>query len=265
MSLAKKKQTTNIAANAMTALISRERSSIRCSISGALVASISFSSSSRLMPACLPACSSAGPASGRLRRRRCRGGSRIAIAGCGRPSPPGLAAAARRCDVAPALPSAAPPARPNRAFDLTLRAFEFLAHVADRIEIGVALRLLGHLVDLLLEVGHLGFAHRLVELALELRRHAPELAGPLPERTQCAGQFLRADRDQRDHADDEQFAPADVEHRASTPRCAEARSLHAGVAGRRPRQRAASLSRPCGFGLRLRRATGCRPAVAWDG
>jgi hypothetical protein len=49
--LAKKKQPTKAIANAISALISRVRNSIKCSISGALVASISFSSSSRLMRA----------------------------------------------------------------------------------------------------------------------------------------------------------------------------------------------------------------------
>src|SRR6201982_461385 len=50
--LAKKKQQTKAMPKAISALISRERSSTKCSISGALVASISFSSSSRLMRAC---------------------------------------------------------------------------------------------------------------------------------------------------------------------------------------------------------------------
>ena len=49
MCRAKKKQTTIASTKAAAALISRERSSIRWSIKGALVASISFSSSSRLI------------------------------------------------------------------------------------------------------------------------------------------------------------------------------------------------------------------------
>src|SRR5882762_1079606 len=49
MSPAKKKQNRKVTKNATSALISRERSSIKCSIKGALVASISFSSSSVFM------------------------------------------------------------------------------------------------------------------------------------------------------------------------------------------------------------------------
>ena len=63
-----------------------------------------------------------------------------------------------------------------------------------------------------LQVGHLGFAHRLLELALEFGRHAADLAHPLAERAQHARQFLRPDRDQRDDADDDELAPTDIEH-----------------------------------------------------
>ncbi len=63
-----------------------------------------------------------------------------------------------------------------------------------------------------LQVGDLGFAHRFLELALEFRGHALDLADPVAERAQNAGQFLRTDRDQRDDADDDQLAPTDVEH-----------------------------------------------------
>src|SRR6266487_4022593 len=49
MSPAKKKQNRKVTKNATSALISREHSSIKCSIKGALVASISFSSSSVFM------------------------------------------------------------------------------------------------------------------------------------------------------------------------------------------------------------------------
>ena len=77
---------------------------------------------------------------------------------------------------------------------------------------GVALRLLGHLVDLFLEVGHLGFADGFLELALKFGRHAAQLRHPLPDRAQHSRQFLRPDRDQRDDADDEKLAPPDVKH-----------------------------------------------------
>ena len=64
----------------------------------------------------------------------------------------------------------------------------------------------------LLQVGHLGLAHRLLELALEFRRHAPDLAHVLADGAQHAGQFLRADGDQRDDRDDDKLAPTDIEH-----------------------------------------------------
>jgi hypothetical protein len=70
----------------------------------------------------------------------------------------------------------------------------------------------GDVVDLLLQVGHLGLAHRLVELVLELIGHAAQLRHPLPERAQHGGQLLRPDEYQRHHADEQKLAPADVEH-----------------------------------------------------
>src|SRR5438132_1231459 len=122
----------NIRPNASSALISRERSSIRWSISGALVASIS----SWLMPA-----------------------------------------------------------------PFALRALDLHAHVVERIKVRHLGGLIGHVVDLLLEVGKLGFAHRLIELVLEIARHAADLSHPVPERAERARQLLRSDRDQRDDAD----------------------------------------------------------------
>ncbi len=64
----------------------------------------------------------------------------------------------------------------------------------------------------LLEVGHFGLAHRFLELALEFGGHLARLAHPLPDHAQHARQFLRADGDQRDNRDDDQFTPPDVEH-----------------------------------------------------
>jgi len=84
--------------------------------------------------------------------------------------------------------------------------------LADGIETRVALRLARHLVDLLLEVGHLRLTHRLLKLALELGGHAAQLAHPLPERAQHGRQLLRPDRDQRDDADEQELAPTDLEH-----------------------------------------------------
>src|SRR5262249_47429031 len=81
-----------------------------------------------------------------------------------------------------------------------------------RIERRIALRLAGHVVDLLLEVGQLRFSDRLLELALELGGHAAQLVHPLPERAQHARQLLRSDRDQRDDADEQKLAPTDFEH-----------------------------------------------------
>src|ERR1700738_2794488 len=84
MSPAKKKQNRKVTKNATSALIRRERSSIRCSIKGALVASISFSSSSVFMLA-----TSCGLAPTGLRRGRAGGGapcggSCLCEIGCGR-------------------------------------------------------------------------------------------------------------------------------------------------------------------------------------
>jgi len=73
----------------------------------------------------------------------------------------------------------------------------------------------GGSIDLLLEVGHLGLAHRLLELALELPGHALDLGGPLADRAKDSRQLLRTDHDERDHADDDELTPTNVEHRAS--------------------------------------------------
>ena len=64
------------------------------------------------------------------------------------------------------------------------------------------------LVELLLQIGNLGLAHRFAELVLEIGRHPANLAHPMADPAQHAGQFLRPDGDQRDHSYDEKLAPA---------------------------------------------------------
>src|SRR6266404_2410387 len=87
--------------------------------------------------------------------------------------------------------------------DLLLRAVQLPADLGDRIERGIALRLARHVVDLLLDVGQLRLAHRLLKLTLKFGGHAAQLVRPLPERAKHRGQLLRPDRDQRDDADDQ--------------------------------------------------------------
>jgi hypothetical protein len=70
------------------------------------------------------------------------------------------------------------------------------------------------LVDLFLEVGHLGFAHGFLELTLKLAGHAAELGGLLADGAQDRGQFLRTDHYERDHADEDYLIP--IEHRVSS-------------------------------------------------
>ena len=55
-------------------------------------------------------------------------------------------------------------------------------------------------------------ADGIVELTLELGGRAPELAGIAAERAHQPGQLLRPDHDDRDHDDDENLRPTDVEH-----------------------------------------------------
>ncbi len=76
----------------------------------------------------------------------------------------------------------------------------------------VVLDVVRQVVDLLLQVGHFGFAHRFLKLVLEIGGHAADLARLLPERAHDAGQFLRPDHDQRHDADEQEFGPTDVEH-----------------------------------------------------
>jgi hypothetical protein len=68
------------------------------------------------------------------------------------------------------------------------------------------------LVEAFFEVGHFGLAHRFLELALEFGGHPARLAHPLPDHAQHARQLFRANGDQRDNRDDDEFTPPDVEH-----------------------------------------------------
>ena len=68
------------------------------------------------------------------------------------------------------------------------------------------------LIEAFLEVGHFGLAHGFLELALEFGGHLARLAHPLTDHAQHARQLFRADGNQRDNRDDDQFTPPDVEH-----------------------------------------------------
>ena len=68
------------------------------------------------------------------------------------------------------------------------------------------------LIKAFLQVGHFGLAHRFLELTLKLGGHLARLGHPLPNHAQHARQFFRADGNQRDDRDDDQFTPPDVEH-----------------------------------------------------
>ena len=61
----------------------------------------------------------------------------------------------------------------------------------------------------------LGLAHGLVELRLEFGGHPTDLRGHLTDRTQGAGQVLRADDDQGNGADHHYLTPAHVQHGAA--------------------------------------------------
>src|SRR5262249_28233688 len=73
----------------------------------------------------------------------------------------------------------------------------------------------GGSVDLLLEVGHLGLAHRLLQFARDPPASPLDLRGPRADRAKDSRQSLRTDHDERDHADDDELTPTNVEHRAS--------------------------------------------------
>ena len=212
---------TNITAKASSALISRERSSIRCSINGALVASMSSWVMHRVPP-------TSGSATA-LSRERCRGGSdgakSFSVGGGG--SSRQRHVDRRQRAAGSFTPSVRPPTRRRRASAVSTRRAGRSATVSilerhrrskrassmSLLRVGDAdrswrCRGLRHVVGLLLEVGHLGFAHRFLELALEFVGHAADLAHPLADRAQHARQFLRPDRDQRDDADDDESRPS---------------------------------------------------------
>ncbi len=64
---------------------------------------------------------------------------------------------------------------------------------------------LAHLVDF-------GVAHGLLELALKVGGHAPELADIVAEGAHQPRQLFGADHDDGHHADDQEFRPTDIEH-----------------------------------------------------
>ena len=71
---------------------------------------------------------------------------------------------------------------------------------------------LADLIDLLLELGQLGLAHRFLKLSLELGGHPAHLADPLPGSAQHRRQLLRPDHDERDDADDDKLSPVELQH-----------------------------------------------------
>ena len=177
---------------AISALISRERSSIRCSISGALVASMS---SWVMRP---------GLRSRRRRRvvvRACAAGSAPARASAWRRLAPsrsrlgarlGATASAGGAGGASAAGAGSRSARQASTRSHSLRSLNGSRPVS---------RLAGRLVDVLLDVGHLGLAHRLAELVLEL---ATPCGGSCRSigRPRAARRAIPSARsnDQRDHA-----------------------------------------------------------------
>jgi hypothetical protein len=84
--------------------------------------------------------------------------------------------------------------------------------ITQGIDIRIALGRRRHLIDVFLEVGEFGFAHRFMKLILKLRRHPPDFRHPLPERSQRAGKFLRPDDDQRNDTDQDKLSPPEIEH-----------------------------------------------------
>ena len=110
------------------------------------------------------------------------------------------------------------------------------------------LGLLRDLLHVLLELGQLGLAHRLVELGAELLRVPPDDAHVLADRAQQHREVLRADDEQRHDREQQQLAGGDVEHRL--PSRAQALAAHAcaGTRGKCRRTltlRARAVSSPC--------------------
>ena len=75
------------------------------------------------------------------------------------------------------------------------------------VELGRLFQLLAHFVEF-------GLADHLVDAALKFARQGARPAHPIAGDAQRARQILRADEDQRDNTDQQQFRPADIkQHR----------------------------------------------------
>ena len=211
-------------AKASSALISRERSSIRWSISGALVASISFSSSSWLMQACLRACWLGQIAAGRLRLRRGRRRTRqrprwrrpvrcrMRPRRAGAAGPCGEALSGDGgCAAAGGSPLSDPTARSRS--DAACFRLPCARPRSDRNWCSCAPSLVRSSTCFLRSAIS---ASRIASWNWPWNSEAMRrsLRHPLAERAQRARQFLRTDHDQRNNADEEELAPTDVEHRA---------------------------------------------------
>ena len=208
----------------------RARSSIRCSINGALVASMSSwlipprffgraAPRTRLPPEPLQAGPrrAAGPVSATSEHADFRAGG----FGLGDLGLPGF----RTGDVSRA--------GLDWRFD---RLGDVVAHHADRIEAGVDLRLVADRLEFLLDAIEVGLAldlaHGLHELALELGRHSPHLADRLADGAHDARQILRRDHRQGDDADNDHLADVEIEHSSPDPATNERRGQRqAPVAG----------------------------------
>ena len=90
-------------------------------------------------------------------------------------------------------------------------------HLAGRIDGFVELLIdveLGRFFQLLAHFVELGLADHLVDAALKFPRQGARLADPVTGDAQRARQILRADENQRDDSDQQQFRPADIkQHR----------------------------------------------------
>ena len=184
--MANQKQTRKATKIASSAQISRRRSSIRCSISGALLASISSSAhgagsapSWRAWPLALAWRALAFDAA-RLRGAFAAGfadGVGLAVPsrgddGAGFGSITGLSLGASSV---------------ARLRSRTLSIAFFTSSIS-------------------------ALAHGFVELAAEFGRRAAKLAGVVAEGAHQLGQLLGPDHDDRDHGDDEKLRPTDIEH-----------------------------------------------------
>ena len=221
----------------------RARSSIRWSINGALVASMSSwlippRFSGRRAPRALPPCQPE-------RRGGLRAGQRnfrLADFGLAEFRSSGFGGANGGCD--------------------GLR--HVFAHHADRVEARVDLRLVVDRLEFLLHAFEVGLAfdlaHGVHELTLELGRHAPHLAQRLADCAHDAWQILRRNHRQSDDADNDHLADVKIEH--GSPDRAQRRQTGARAAIPAtdvPVEEA--FSRPCEC-RSLRRRRGSRSAEA---